>query len=172
MSNRSFNRNNPPTSPPLFYPGKEGSDTAECTEKDLRAARKRAKMTQWQASQAIGVSESTMARWESGEVIPDPEDVDALEVMYKAPGLWHRWMRSHYDSYRKRYPEDPANRDLPLAIVNVRHQLEDVRALQDAMERDAMDGRMDDPQMAARYQKELRELQAAAGEALEKMKGG
>lgn len=129
-------------------------------------------MTQWQAAQAVGVSESTIARWESGEAVPDPEDVDALERTYKAAGLWHRWMRSHYDSYRRRYPEDTANRELPLALVNVRHQMADVVALQDAAERDAMDGRIDDPQMAARYKKELRELQAAAGEALERLEGG
>lgn len=128
-------------------------------------------MTQWQAAQAVGVSESTIARWESGEASPDPEDVDALEGIYKATGLWHRWMRSHYDSYRKRYPEEAANRDLSLAIVNIRHQMEDVRELQDAAERDAMDGRIDNPQTAARYTKELRELQASVSEALEKMEG-
>lgn len=115
------------------------------------------------------MSETTIARWEADEALPDPEDVDTLERVYKAPGLWHRWMRSHYDSYRKRYPEVMEDNGLALAVVDVRHQMQDVMALQDKVERDAMDGRIDDQPTKERYRKELQEARASIDRTLEQM---
>ena len=101
---------------------------AECTIADLQNARKAAKMPRWQAAQRMGVSEETVRRWETGETRPEPDDVWAMKREYKAEGLWHRWMRSTYDSYRDNWPEI-VNREMPLAIVNARHQMADVMAL-------------------------------------------
>lgn len=141
---------------------------AECTIADLQNARKAAKMPRWQAAQRMGVSEETVRRWETGETRPEPDDVWAMEREYKAEGLWHRWMRSTYDSYRDNWPEI-VNRELPLAIVNARHQMADVMALQDEMERDEMDGRIDSRTLRTHYMKEAREAQAALAEALRRM---
>lgn len=141
---------------------------AECTIADLINARKAAKMPRWQAAQHMGVSEETVRRWETGETRPEPDDVWAMERTYKANGLWHRWMRSAYDSYRENWPE-MVDRELPMAVVNVRHQMADVMALQNDVERDAMDGRMDSAALRAHYIKEAKEAQAALAEALRRM---
>lgn len=145
---------------------------AEITNVELRKARDAQSLPRWKVAQEIGVSEDTVERWERGEVQPTPDDVDRLETLYKAPGLWHGWMRSHYESYRARYPET-LDLSTAVAVVNVRHQLTDVLALQDAAERDALpDGRIDDPLLRARYIKEMVEAQAALTDALQKIKEG
>lgn len=134
---------------------------AEFTNIDLRKARDAQKLTRWQAGAAIGVSDSTIERWESGETVPTPEDIDQLEKLYKQPGLWHAWMRSHYDSYRSRYPES-LDVTTALAIVNVRHQLMDVLNMQDRAERDALpDNRLDNDRLKADYIREAKEAVAA-----------
>lgn len=141
----------------------------EIVGKDLRIARKAANIRCWQAANEMNVSESVIARWETDEVEPNPDQVYQLEKLYKAPGLWHGWMRSHYESYREMYPENP-NYIAPLAVLNVRHQLADVIALQDDVERDVMDGRLDDPVLKAQYLHELDEAQAAIAKAKEQIK--
>ena len=73
---------------------------AEFTEKDLRKARESKGLPRWKLGEKIGVSESTIERWESGETVPTPEDIDNIGEALGEPTLWHKWMLSHYDSYR------------------------------------------------------------------------
>ncbi len=75
----------------------------ECTYIDLENARLRLKIPRWKLAGSLGVSESTIARWENGEIRPDPDDVDRFATAVGDPTLWHRWMISTYDSYRRRY---------------------------------------------------------------------
>lgn len=70
---------------------------------ELRKARENAGIRQWQIASEIGVCEALIGRWERGEAFPSPDDVDRLEIAYKAPGLWHKWMLSNCDSYRRHY---------------------------------------------------------------------
>lgn len=134
---------------------------AECTYHDLRKARDARKLPRWEVANAVGVSEDTIERWETGKVQPDPEDVDRFAEAVGASGLWHRWMLSHYDSYRKRY-RDAVNYALPVAFANLRHQMNDVLNIYDPVERDALDGRIDDPELRACIEKEVQDIQSAA----------
>lgn len=141
---------------------------ANSTENDLRSCRELRDLTQWAAAQAIGISEYTLARWEKGESVPEPDDVWRLEKLYKTPGLWHRWMRAHYESYRAHYPEG-MNLALPGSVMNVRYQMMDVLALQDKLERDVLDGHIDDARTCDAYLRELDEMIAAAQVAKQRM---
>lgn len=143
---------------------------AEYTNLELRKAREALKLPRWKVAGEIGVSEDTLERWERGEVEPTPDDVDRLESLYKVPGLWHSWMRSHYDSYRARYPET-LDLSTALSVVNVRHQMADLLNIQDAAERDAMTGRIDNDQLRSNYTREAKELLAALNEVLSKISG-
>lgn len=143
---------------------------AEITEKELRKAREAAKMTRWQAGDALGVSESTVERWETGEVKPSPEDVGRMEKAYRAPGLWYGWMYSNHDSFREHFPPAMPLGIVPVAVMNVRHQLSDVLAMQDEVERDALDGKLDDERLRENYKRELDEAMAAIQEAKERIK--
>ena len=144
---------------------------AECTNIDLLAARNAAGLSRGQVADKIHVSVDTIRRWESGETMPSPDDVDRLGVAYEDHSLWHDWMRTHYDSYRDRYPES-LDLSLTLSIVNLRHQIGDIMSLQDAAERDAMTGRIDNDKLRLRYTAELKDLLMAAQHALNQISGG
>lgn len=139
----------------------------ECMGKDLAAARKAAGMYQFQAAHLLHVSEDVVGNWEQDKTIPSPDQVDELEKLYQAPGLWHAWMRTHYKSYRDRYAENPAGMNAALAVVNAGYQAADVKPLTDALARDLMDGKCDDPALKAKYLKEARESVAAYNAAIE-----
>ena len=138
---------------------------AEFTNLELRKAREAQKLPRWKVALEIGVSEDTVERLERGEVTPTPDDVDRLEALYQLPGMWHAWMRSHYDSYRARYPQ-MMDMSTALSVVNVRHQMADLMSIQDAAERDAMTGHIDNESLRSRYRKEAKELLAALTETL------
>lgn len=142
------------------------------SKKDLLAARNRAGLSREEAGHELGVSSSTIRDWEdAGKTVkPGPDDVWNMERLYDAPGLWRGWMQSHYDSYRENHPEETVDRSQLAAVVNVRHQLADVLAMSDGMERDAMDGRIDDEQLRRRYLHELEEAEAALVEARRALK--
>lgn len=142
---------------------------AECTGLDLRKARDAQKMPRWQLGQMIGVSEDTIRRWEIDEIRPEPDDVGAIEQALGLKDLWHRWMLSHYDSYRERYSQAPAY-GLTSAVIRTRYELNDVMTLQERVERDAVDGRLDDPALKTEYIQQLKEAQAAIIQTLEELK--
>lgn len=149
-----------------MYPSKEASNTADCTHKELQAAREAAGLYQYQVAHLVHVSEDTVSRWERGETLPTPDQVDELEKLYKAPGLWYGWMRYQYKSFRDRYPENPDGAALALSMVNARYQMADVLDRQEAVIRDALDGRIDDQKGFAAYIREAKEAHAALGEML------
>lgn len=145
--------------------------TADVTPKELQAARKAAGFYQFQVAQLIStesrtVTEDTVSKWERGETLPTPDQVDELEKLYRAPGLWYGWMRFQYKSFRDRYPDNDENAALALAMVNAGCQIGDVARLQDAAIRDALDGKIDNERGFAEYLKQAKEAHAALGELL------
>ena len=136
------------------------------THKELQAARKAAGLYQHQVAYLLHVSEDVVSDWETGKTLPTPDQVDELEKLYKAPGLWHGWMRYHYKSYRDRYPESPENAALALSMMNAKYQLADVLEKQERAIRDALDGTIDDKQGFAAYLTEAKEAYTALGEML------
>lgn len=132
---------------------------ADCAFMYLRAARDARNIKRWQVAKACSVSEDTIRRWEVGEVKPSEDDVDRFAVAVGDHLLWHRWM-CQYESYRRRYavPRDYA---LPLAVMDLGHQISDVCKLQDKVERDVIDGVIDDRILAQQYRKEVQEVGAA-----------
>lgn len=136
---------------------------AECTKLYLRKARDDANMPRWRAAQELGVSEDTIKRWEDPDekTTPTSADVNRMERVYKAEGLWYAWMHSNDEGFRDHFPALTQSNQLAIAVVNVRHQMIDVMALHDRFERDAMDGIIDDQQCKERYLRELDDVMAA-----------
>lgn len=137
--------------------------TADITCRELKAAREAAGLYQYQVAYLMNVSEDTIGRWERGEVQPSPDEVDKLEALYKAPGLWYGWMRYHYKSFRERYPENAGNAALALSMVAAKYEMADLLEGQEAAIRDALDGRIDDTKGFAEYVKRAKEAHAAIG---------
>lgn len=136
----------------------------------LKNARKSAEMTRQQVYQVTGISESVLERWERGETVPDLEGLDKLELLYRSPGLWQECLMLYYSSFRRHFPQMVKLDTLP-ALVNNRHQLQDVLDLNEKMERDAMDGRIDDAAAKAQYIKECQEARAALTETITRLEG-
>ncbi len=136
---------------------------ADITNKELQAAREAAGLYQYQVAHLMHVSEDVISRWERGETTPTPDQVDELEKLYKAPGLWYGWMRYHHKSFRDRYPEDPGNAALALSMVNAQYEVRDMMQKQEAVIRDALDGKIDDELAFNAYIKEAKEAHAALG---------
>lgn len=134
----------------------------------LKNARKMAGMTRPQVYQVTAISESVLDRWERGETVPDLESLDKLELLYRRPGLWQECLMIYYPSFRRHFPQIIVLETLP-ALVNTRHQLQDVLTLSDTMERDAMDGRIDNAALKAKYISECQEARAALTEAITRL---
>lgn len=136
---------------------------ADITNRELQAAREAAGLYQYQVAHLMHVSEDVISRWERGETKPDPDQVDALEKLYKTPGLWYGWMRFQYKSFRDRYPDDPGNAALALSMVNAQYEVRDMVQKQEEVIRDALDGKIDNERAFADYIKEAKEAHAALG---------
>ena len=141
---------------------------AECTNLDLRKAREARKMPRWQLAQQLGVSADTIERWERGEVKPEPDDVDRMGEALQAPDLWHQWMLSNCESYRKRYlgVETLA---LPVSVMRLRYAMEDALAMMNPVERDVIDGRLDDQRLKESFSQALKLLIAALTDTAQKI---
>lgn len=145
----------------------------------LQKARNDAHMTRLVASEKLFVSPDQIKRWEDTSLptMPTSLDVSRMETVYNARNLWHRWMQATDEVYKDHYPYDIPEYPLALAIVNARHQASDVTALADVLERDAMDGHIDNQQLLATALHEIKEAREAMDEAYamlkdELLKGG
>ncbi len=78
-------------------------------------------------------------------------------------------MISHYDSYRQRYIDGNSDKGLFKAMARLKYEMEDVLQLHGTAERDSLDGKIDDPYLKAQYTKELKDLIAAATDALQEL---
>lgn len=135
---------------------------------ELKEARKAAGMYQHQVATILNYSEDVIADWEAAERLPHPDIVSKLEKLYNRPGLWHRWMRHYYESYRERYPASPENAALALSMLNAQYEVHDMIQKQESVIRDALDGKIDDEKAFAAYLKEAKEAHAALGMMLAK----
>lgn len=142
---------------------------AEFTNIDLRAARESRKIKRWELANEVGVSEDTIYRWESGAQRPDPDDIGNIERIFNEPGLWHKWMMSHYDSYRERFTNIHDVDGLTGTVVQMKHEMLDVMPLIDLAERDTLNGEFDDPVTWKKLKKEIPEAIAAMQKVLERI---
>lgn len=144
---------------------------AGCDNIELRRVRESKNYSREKLGNCMGVSADTIRRWEYGESKPEPDDVDRMGEILEDSTLWHRWMLSNVESYAKRYV-GAESLALPVSIMRVRHALGEVMAYQDRVERDSLDGKLDDQQTAAAYGDCLRAAIAKLSEAAQHMTGG
>lgn len=164
----------PPLNPiPIsIVSGKEGTNTDISAKYMLLKARNDAHMTRQEAGNALFVSPDVIKRWEDTgcKVMPTSLDVSRMETLYSSPNLWHRWMKATDEVYRDHYPYDIPDYPLLMAIVNARHQQTDLIGLYDLMERDAIDGHVDNRQLLAASLQEAMEAREALDEMIARLK--
>lgn len=137
----------------------------------IREAREKGRKTQDQAANACGVSATTYKAWEYGDRRPTLNDVDRLGDFFGDCTLWHRWMLATEPTYAKRYT-GAESLMLPISVMRVRHALADVYDYQEAVERDALDGKLDDQKLSTAYRDCLSAAIAKLAEAVQHMTGG
>lgn len=143
----------------------------ETAQQILKAARVKAGMTQLQVAAMLSVSVDQVKRMEYGTWIPEMSDVDLLEEQLHDPGLFRRWARAQFPEISKHFgASDGRDYGLLGAIVNTKHQMNDVLALHERVEQDALDGRIDDPILREKYERELQEARQAIDASLQKIK--
>lgn len=143
----------------------------ETAQQILKAARVKSGLTQLQVAAMLSVSVDQVKRMEYGTWIPEMSDVDLLEEQLHEPGLFRRWARAQFPEISKHFgASDGRDYGLLGAIINTKHQMNDVLALHERVERDALDGRIDDPILREKYEKELQEARQAIDASLQKIK--
>ena len=145
---------------------KGGGNVSEPAHQILKDARKEAGLTQIQVAALLSVSVEQVKRMERGDWIPEMADVDMMEEQLRDVGLFRRWARAQYPEIVKYFGASD-RRELGLlgAVVNTKHQIDDVLKLQDRVERDAVDGQID-PTLRNSYRQELEEAREAIETAL------
>lgn len=137
----------------------------------LKAARVKAGLTQLQVAAMLSVSVDQVKRMEYGTWVPEMSDVDLMEERLHEPGLFRRWARAQFPEISKHFgASDGRDYGLLGAIVNTKHQMNDVLALHERVELDALDGRIDDPILREKYERELQEARQAIDASLAKIK--
>lgn len=142
---------------------------AEYTHHDLRKARESRFPSRWQFAQAFNYSEDVIERIETGKQLPTSAQVDSWEEITQTPMLWHRWMLSNDDPYRKRYKEAPTPHNALAAVRQLHYEMMDVSNLLEPVERALITGKpdfIDDPILREEYKKQLQEMVSAGAAAL------
>lgn len=142
---------------------------AEFTHIDLKRARESRNWPQWKLAAALGVSVDTVQRWESDNGRPRPDDVGNIERELRYPGLWHRWMLSHYDSYRERYASVPDLGHPAAGIIRMIKEIEDLIPYFKELQNDSINGNFDNKLMCANFKKEAMEAIASIIQILDEM---
>lgn len=143
------------------------ADTAQVI---LKTARQSHHLTQLQVASMLSVSVDQVKRMEYGTWIPEMSDVDILEERLPEPGLFRRWARAQFPEITKYFgASDERDYGLLGAILNTKHQMNDVLALHEKVERDALDGRIDDPILREKYENELQDARRAIDASLQKI---
>lgn len=127
----------------------------------LLNSRKKAGLTREEVYRATHISESNLARWESGETSPSMANLYSLALTYHDKALWPAYLWLTEPSYREYHSLPSDARNMLADVVNIGKQLADVMALQDKVERDMIDGSIDDPDTMAEYIKQVRESRDA-----------
>lgn len=76
----------------------------EIVRENLVKLRKERKLTQIELSQKIGYSDKAISRWETGEVTPDIETLDALAELYGVP------IAAFFEKYTEEHPQPAEER--------------------------------------------------------------
>lgn len=148
---------------------KEVIITSEFTYVELKAAREsHGNMPRWKLAGAIGVSESTIERWEIGKQKPEPDDVNNIAKALGMMEIWHKWMLSHYDSYRERYTDVPRNDSLAETLMRTKYEAMDVVNVLNEVERDTLSGNFKSSEQRKKLRKETQEAMAALQQMLDR----
>ena len=144
---------------------------AAFTGNDLRKWREAQQISAADLAERISCDATTIYRYESGKIKPNPDVMYEMCVELGDPDRWTSWMRTEYPaSYGRIHPET-AEYELAGALMSMYAEMDDVRAMQTAALRDGADGKIDDPELKNRILTEVTEMIQSAQRVRTLLKG-
>ena len=142
------------------------------TGSDLRLWREQQKVTAADLAERISVDATTIYRYESGKLTPNPDVMYEICAALGDVDKWTTWMRTEFPaSYGRVHPETSPY-PLPGALMALFAEMADVYDLEREALRDGASGKIDDPAMKKQLEKEVTEMIQAAQRVRSLMKGG
>ncbi len=109
-------------------------------------------------AERISCDVTTLYRYENGKIKPNPDVMFEICEALGDVDRWTTWMRTEYPrSYGRLHPET-SSFNLPGALMSMFAEIQDVLDIEREALRDGSDGRINDPELAARIQKEVTEM--------------
>ena len=130
------------------------------TNIDIKKRRELQKMTAATLAEMIGRDPTTIYNYESGKCDPDPDTMYQIAEVLGDLNIWYDWMRTKFSSYARLHPEIE-QQALPGALMSMYAEIGDLLDIQREAIRDAADGKIDDPQLKAKIEKEATEALGA-----------
>lgn len=130
--------------------------------RDLKKWREEQQMSAADLAERISCDTTTIYRYESGKLKPDPNVMFEICEALGDIDRWTIWMRTEYPtSYGRMHPETtPFN--LPGALMSMYAEMADVLDIQREVLRDGADGTINDPELAEELQRQVTEMIQAA----------
>lgn len=126
--------------------------------RDLKKWREEQHMSAADLAERISCDTTTIYRYESGKLKPDPNVMFEICEALGNVDRWTTWMRTEYPtSYGRMHPET-SDFSLPGALMSLYAEIEDVIDIQREVLRDGADGVINDTALAERILKEVTEL--------------
>lgn len=144
---------------------------AAFTGNDLRKWREAQQISAADLAERISCDATTIYRYESGKIKPNPDVMYEMCVELGDPDKWTSWMRTEYPaSYGRVHPET-IDYELTGALMSMFAEMDDVMEMQTAAMRDGADGKIDDPELKDRILKEVTEMMQSAQRVRTLLKG-
>ena len=129
---------------------------------DLKKWRESQGVSAPELANRIGVDVSTLYRYESGRMRPDPDLMYQICRELGDVRNWHKWMRTEYPkSYAREHPE-PIMYDLPGVIMTLYSEVRDLEELERSAMQDGADGKIDSFVLHDQFLNEVTQLIQAA----------
>ena len=144
---------------------------AAFTGNDLRKWCEAQQISAADLAERISCDATTIYRYESGKIKPNPDIMYEICVELGDPDKWTSWMRTEYPaSYGRVHPET-ADYELAGALMSMFAEMDDVMEMQTAAMRDGADGKIDDTELKDRIIKEVTEMMQSAQRVRTLLKG-
>lgn len=109
-------------------------------------------------AERISCDVTTLYRYENGKIKPNPDVMFEICEALGDVDRWTTWMRTEYPrSYGRLHPET-SSFNLSGALMSMFAEIQDLLDIEREALRDGSDGRINDPELAARIQKEVTEM--------------
>ena len=110
---------------------------------DMKARRQALHMSAADMAEKISCDTTTVFRYESGKLKPNPDVMYEICRVLEDTRLWQDWMRTEYPrSYGREHPA-PVNYDLPGSILSLYALTGQIEECRQRIFEDAADGRID-----------------------------